>query len=96
MEVGNRIGDIIIEIVLLVCFKNVNSMYISKGGYGYMNMLFDMGVMFVVVGFVFKMNIILFVFSNLEVYFVLVKIFGIVLVMLIDGKLDVLEKVFIF
>jgi len=92
MEVGNRTGDIIIEIAPPARFKNANSMHISKGGHGYMNTLPDMGATFVAVGPAFKTNTTLPVFSNLEVYPALAKILGIAPVTPIDGKLDVLEK----
>ena len=92
MEVGNRTGDIIIEIAPPARFKNANSMHISKGGHGYMNTLPDMGATFVAVGPAFKTNTTLPVFSNLEVYPALAKILGITPVTPIDGKLDVLEK----
>ena len=88
MEVGNRTGDIIIEIAPPARFKNANSMHISKGGHGYMNTLPDMGATFVAVGPAFKTNTTLPVFSNLEVYPALAKILGIAPVTQIDGKLD--------
>jgi len=92
MEVGNRTGDILIEIAPPARFKNANSKHVSKGGHGYINTLPDMGATFVAVGPAFKRNVTLPAFSNLEVYPALAKILGIMPVTSIDGKLDVLEQ----
>ena len=92
MEIGNRTGDIIIEIAPPARFKNANSTHVSKGGHGYLNTLPDMGATFVAVGPAFKTNITIPTFSNLEVYPALAKILGIKPVTRIDGKLDVLQQ----
>ena len=92
MELGNRAGDIILEIAPPARFIDANSMHISKGGPGYVNTLPDMGATFVAVGPAFKPNTTLPVFSNLEVYPALAKILGIAPITPIDGKLKVLEQ----
>jgi predicted AlkP superfamily pyrophosphatase or phosphodiesterase len=92
MEIGNRTGDIIIEIAPPARFKNANSTHVSKGGHGYLNTLPDMGATFVAVGPAFKTNTTIPTFSNLEVYPALAKILGIKPVTRIDGKLDVLQQ----
>ncbi|WP_421712883.1 ectonucleotide pyrophosphatase/phosphodiesterase [Alteromonas abrolhosensis] len=92
MELGNRTGDIILEIAPPARFIDANSMHISKGGHGYVNTLPDMGATFVAVGPAFKPNTTLPVFSNLEVYPALAKILGIAPITPIDGKLKVLEQ----
>ena len=92
MELGNRAGDIILEIAPPARFIDANSMHISKGGHGYVNTLPDMGATFVAVGPAFKPNTTLPVFSNLEVYPALAKILGIAPITPIDGKLKVLEQ----
>ncbi len=92
MELGNRTGDIIIEIAPPARFISANSMHISKGGHGYLNTLPDMGATFVAIGPAFKTQTTLPSFSNLEVYPALAKILGLAPVTPIDGELDVLAK----
>ena len=92
MELGNRAGDIILEIAPPARFIDANSMHISKGGHGYVNTLPDMGATFVAVGPAFKPNTTFPVFSNLEDYPALAKILGIAPITPIDGKLKVLEQ----
>ena len=91
MELGNRTGDIILEIAPPARFIDANSMHISKGGHGYLNTLPDMGATFVASGPAFKKHKRIARFSNLELYPALAKILGITPITAIDGKLDVLS-----
>lgn len=62
--------------------------FVIEGDYGYNNSFLDMYLFFMVMGLVFRVNYIVEIFKNVDVYFLICKILGIEFV-LNNGLMDI-------